>query len=262
MKYALVNNVRAEATKGTWGLCEQCGRVLVAKCGEKKIRHWAHKNEVQCDLWWENESEWHRRWKDHFPEDWQEYSFVDDSTGERHRADVRTKDGLVLEFQRSFIDMGERIEREQFYRNMLWVVDGTQRKRDYERFKRNIGEFKLTRKRGIYLVTNPEITFPTNWLGSNVPVIFDFMGLEEIRNASDIRLLLYCIHPRTRQEGSVLITGLNRNSFISSVRSGTFLKTDNDQQKREAASSSTNLKNRSNYIYDPRRGRFIRRPRL
>ena len=43
MKFALINNCRAEAAKGAKGICPSCGSELIAKCGEVKINHWAHK---------------------------------------------------------------------------------------------------------------------------------------------------------------------------------------------------------------------------
>ena len=42
-----------------------------------------------CDPWWENETEWHRAWKDQFPADWQEIVHHAED-GEKHIADVKT----------------------------------------------------------------------------------------------------------------------------------------------------------------------------
>ena len=43
MKFALINGDKAEATKGAKGFCPSCGSELIAKCGEVKVNHWAHK---------------------------------------------------------------------------------------------------------------------------------------------------------------------------------------------------------------------------
>ena len=59
-----------------------------------------------------------------FPEDWREVVHVDERTGEKHIADVKTPSGLVIEFQHSPLDYEEMISREAFYQNMIWVVDG------------------------------------------------------------------------------------------------------------------------------------------
>lgn len=69
MKFALINGDKAEATKGAKGVCPSCGSELIAKCGEVKVDHWAHKGNRNCDPWWENETDWHRSWKGNFPKD-------------------------------------------------------------------------------------------------------------------------------------------------------------------------------------------------
>src|SRR5450755_3676026 len=122
MKYALINGIRAEAKKGFKGTCPYCEAELIAKCGDVKINHWAHLENRNCDPWWEPETEWHRSWKNNFPEDWQEFPFKDRETNERHIADIHTNDGLIIEFQHSAINPNERIARERFYINMIWVI--------------------------------------------------------------------------------------------------------------------------------------------
>ena len=129
MKYALVNGESAEATKGTIGDCPNCGAELMARCGDLKIHHWAHKGNRTCDPWWENETEWHRSWKGNFAKEWQEVVHIDE-TGEKHIADVKTQNGWVMEFQHSFLQKTERQSRNTFYKKMVWVVNGTRRKND------------------------------------------------------------------------------------------------------------------------------------
>jgi competence protein CoiA len=132
MKYAFVNGEKQEATRGTVGYCINCGAEMVARCGEVKIHHWAHKAKRICDVWWENETEWHRAWKDIFPKECQEVvHFAQD--GEKHIADVKI-DGLVFEFQHSRIAPEERNVRTAFYRDIVWIVDGTRRKYDRQQF--------------------------------------------------------------------------------------------------------------------------------
>ena len=67
MKYALVCGKRTEASKGARGVCPSCRSDLVARCGNYRVNHWAHKGTRNCDTWWENETEWHRSWKNNFP---------------------------------------------------------------------------------------------------------------------------------------------------------------------------------------------------
>lgn len=103
MKYAIVNNQKVEAEKGLKGFCPICQQPVIAKCGTYKINHWAHKSIMHCDKWWENETEWHRQWKDTFPKEWQEIVSIDEKTGEKHIADIQTSSGMVVEFQHSNI---------------------------------------------------------------------------------------------------------------------------------------------------------------
>lgn len=104
---------------------------MVAKCGEIKVWHWAHKGARYCDAWWENETEWHRAWKECFPVHWQEIVHHAPN-GERHIADVKTDFGWVVEFQHSFLKPDERRSRDGFYPKLIWVVDARRRKRDLE----------------------------------------------------------------------------------------------------------------------------------
>ena len=137
MRFALVNGQRRTAEKGLTGICPACGGPVLAKCGEKKAHHWAHKR--QCSDTWATgkETDWHLGWKNCFPEAWQERILKDVQSGEKHIADILTEHNLVLEFQHSPIDPEERRARERFYsqdgRRMVWVVDCTQHQRDLKR---------------------------------------------------------------------------------------------------------------------------------
>ena len=136
MHLALIGNEKITATSGLKGLCPYCLKPVIAKCGNQRIHHWAHLNNKMCDTWWENETEWHRAWKNQFPIEWQEKILLDDSSGEKHIADIQSKHNLIIEFQHSHLNSEERIKRERFYKNMVWVVDGTRLKRDYSRFEK------------------------------------------------------------------------------------------------------------------------------
>jgi competence CoiA-like predicted nuclease len=78
----------------------------------------------ECDSWYENETEWHRVWKNHFSNEYQEVIKYDSLTNERHVADVynHVKE-VVIEFQHSSIDVREIEARENFYGRMIWVID-------------------------------------------------------------------------------------------------------------------------------------------
>jgi len=124
MQYALVNNVRTEPFKGASGICGGCGKKVIAKCGNIKLHHWAHTSTDKCDSWWENETEWHREWKSHFPVETREVTFHDPVINEYHRADVHNKNGITIEFQNSALTVEELTSRNAFYNKIVWVVNG------------------------------------------------------------------------------------------------------------------------------------------
>ncbi|MBL7874309.1 MAG: hypothetical protein JNL53_01520 [Cyclobacteriaceae bacterium] len=126
MKFGLdkTTRERIEPTLGQSATCPCCETELIPKCGQIKVHHWAHKKGHNCDPWWEPETEWHRNWKNKFPNDWQEIIKFDTSNNEKHIADiyVPTKE-LVIEFQNSPINKDELESRERFYKKMIWVVN-------------------------------------------------------------------------------------------------------------------------------------------
>ena len=155
MKYALVNGMKKTPEKGLKGQCQLCSADVVAKCGEIKVHHWAHKSKIECDKWWESETPWHRNWKNCFPYGWQEIIHYA-SNGEKHIADVKTPHGLVVEFQYSHISKEERDSRESFYEHIIWIVDCTRRKTDLEKFNAGTKYFNRTKMPNVYFVPHPE----------------------------------------------------------------------------------------------------------
>jgi len=70
------------------------------------------------------ETPWHRDWKKAFPSSFREVTFLDESLGQLHRADVHTPCGTTLEFQNSPICIEELKSREAFYPKLCWVLNG------------------------------------------------------------------------------------------------------------------------------------------
>jgi competence CoiA-like predicted nuclease len=245
MKFALVDNDKIEATKGAKGICPGCGSELIAKCGDIKLHHWAHKGNRNCDLWWENETEWHRQWKNNFLKEWQEVILRDELTGEKHIADIRTSYGVVIEFQHSHIDPQERIKRESFYKNMVWVVDGTRLKNDYKRLLKNKEDnFRKTGNKGIYLVSFTDECFPKAWLKSSVPIVFDFRGTESIKDINDMRNSLFCLYPRKVGQESILIT-MTHDFFREKTTNGEWVALMNNiSQFGQAMQNQLNIRQR------------------
>jgi competence protein CoiA len=123
MKYAIINNSKEEAKPKLIGFCPYCGEPVIAKCGTIKIWHWSHSNDSKCDPWHENETEWHRRWKNYFPIENQEILHYDKTSKEKHIADIKTNNGTVIEFQNSAISEHELKSREKFYGKMFWIIN-------------------------------------------------------------------------------------------------------------------------------------------
>ena len=230
MNFALIENNKIEANPNLKGMCPHCSQSVIAKCGKQRIWHWAHSSKTTCDNWWEPETEWHRTWKKNYPAEWQETSLLDERTGEKHIADVRTTHNLVIEFQHSPINPQERASREKFYKNMVWVVDGTRLKRDYHRFlKGKNNDFENTI---FYKTDNPEIFriefdfldwfLPTAWLESSVPVIFDYRGDGTMDDTEGIRNKLYCLFPQVGRYARV--AEITRKAFINTTTNGEWVK--------------------------------------
>ena len=215
MKYALVDGEKAEATKGTKGVCPFCSSELIAKCGEVKMHHWSHRKKC-TDRWWESETEWHRNWKDKFPKEWQEViHYAED--GEKHIADVKTRDGWVVEFQHSPIKPEERRSRTDFYKKLVWVVDGKTRKTDIKQFRNAVNESTFKYPSPILL----QVQYPWDyrlfkeWSGSESLVLLDF-GDDEIgyRDGYSSNESLWLIYPKL--PGDVIyLSPLSRTSFVS-----------------------------------------------
>ncbi|MCB4235886.1 hypothetical protein LDL59_14560 [Kaistella anthropi] len=120
------------------GFCPQCKSSVVAICGEINIWHWRHENIADCDNWSEGETEWHIKWKNEFPKDWQEIT-IENEYGIIHRADIKTPNGLVLELQNSPISTIDIENREYFYGKMFWLINA-------ENFKENIKKYSIVTK--------------------------------------------------------------------------------------------------------------------
>jgi len=224
MKYALICGKKTEATKGATGYCPSCNSEVIAKCGEKKINHWAHKGKRTCDPWWENETEWHRSWKGHFPIEWQEVVHKADN-GERHIADVKTDTGWTIEFQHSYLNPEERRARNAFYPKLVWVVDGLRRQRDKHQFQKVIQESSVLNQKPLIRRVNfpDECRLLSEWIESTTLVIFDF---HESKKSDDSTL--WILLPGISNT-SAYIMSISRLNFIMYMQDERFEKIFMDQ---------------------------------
>ncbi len=205
MKFAIVNGDRREPQKGLIATCVGCSHPMIAKCGDKRVHHWAHKNGELCDHWWEPETEWHRNWKDKFPVEWQE-SRHSAANGEIHIADVKTAKDWVLEFQYSAISPEERSSRIEFYPKLVWIVNGLRRKKDPEQF---FASLKLVKNvedcffRRAFDVVSDKGALLRDWSSMKVPIFFDF-GQSEV---------LWCLLP-IAENGKAIVVEVIRQVFV------------------------------------------------
>jgi competence protein CoiA len=207
MKFALVNGQRQEAQPNLLGKCPTCDHPMIAKCGEVNIWHWAHQGRRFCDAWWENETEWHRGWKGEFPVNWQEVVHQAE-TGEKHISDVRTDRGWAIEFQHSHLKPEERRSRDTFYPMLIWVVDGTRRKKDGAQFLRAWNEgTPVGANATIRRVFSDRCALLREWTDSTAPIFLDFGGTQ----------VLWWLFARSTH-GSAYVAPYPRAKFVESHR--------------------------------------------
>jgi len=235
MKFALVNDERIEASKGAKGECPSCGSELIAKCGEIVIHHWAHKKKCS-DHWWENETEWHRNWKNKFPNEWQEVIHRDES-GEKHIADVKTPDDWVIEFQHSAIKPEERRSRNNFYNKnsqLIWVVDCKRRKTDVKQFANEL-LYSFSTSNPKILEVYADSRLIKEWKNNDSYVFLDF-GDTEV-SGSDF----WCLCP-IAHNGVAFVTQISRSKFID------YLNTNNAFEKMFSEDIMKTLSNIKSHI--------------
>lgn len=178
MQFAILNGERTKPLKGLRAACPCCGELVIAKCGDFKVHHWAHLSRKMCDPWWETETDWHREWKEKFPESFREIVLFDEKTSEKHIADIKSHGNNIIEFQHSPISEEERISRETFYlqfgKNMTWVLDCSDRSFKFIFFQGFIsdGKFEMEANKEIHWFGRSKLFH--KWAGSKAFVLLDF----------------------------------------------------------------------------------------
>lgn len=124
MLFALVKNTLSPPSKGLNGKCPLCSESVISRCGEVNLHHWSHKKGTECDGWTEQETFWHKSWKECFPQRNREVIF--EKQNKKHFADIYTDDGIIIELQNSSISLETINQREIFYgEKMLWIINGS-----------------------------------------------------------------------------------------------------------------------------------------
>ncbi|HRK06596.1 MAG TPA: competence protein CoiA family protein [Pseudobdellovibrionaceae bacterium] len=209
MKFAQANGQREVAKPDLSGSNPVCERPVVSKCGEIKVWHRAHKGKCECDPWQDNEAEWHRVWKGHFPYDWQERIHTDENV-ERHIADVKIIKDWVLEFQHSYIELTELQVRNAFYKKLVWVADGTRRKRDKQQLFESLREVAQVSNpqspvRRDFKVLPNDSALIRDWSGGHAPIFVDFGSEDPV---------LWCLISKF-SEGEIYVLEFWRAGFIA-----------------------------------------------
>ena len=217
-EFALVNGKLQQARpelKDKGATCRFCGLRMIAKTGRKRIWHWAHKGEHPCD-YSRHESEWHSNWKERFPADWQEVDHPVEN-GKGFRADVKTDEGWVIEFQYSPIHPDVRQSRDDFYSKLVWVVYGARLDRDIEQFKNALKQGKQVDgsppDSPVWRTFSDKCVLLQDWADSNAPIFFDF-------DEEDVLWQVCYVTPN----GPVHVTTLSRFVFIMMLRTHKPLK--------------------------------------
>lgn len=117
-----------------------------------------------------------------------------------------------MEFQHSAIDPAERLARENFYVNMVWVVDCTRLSSDRPRIDANMPNWQRLPEGSVESCAVPSAYFPRRWLDSSVPVLFDFNGLATGPDADEQDHLI-CLMPE-RYFGDALYFPVRRTTLV------------------------------------------------
>ena len=185
MKFGLVNGKRVIAKPHVKGVvCPKCHTELIAKCGEIRVHHWAHKNKLQCDDWIEEDNEWRSRWLDAFPEDWQEP--VIERNGESHFADIQTPQNTIILLHQSHLTADIIQSRENFYQSPVWIINAGRYRNDVSRFLKSFEKAWIRGARSSLEKTDFKVisefnigkVFRKEYLQARSPVFFDYTTAE------------------------------------------------------------------------------------
>ena len=103
--------------------CPHCGGKVILKNGLINIPHFAHIQKDCGYFEYKGMSKWHLDWQSNFPQAQREVIKKCQETGEKHIADTVNARGTVIEFQNSSISLKEKLSRDSFYDEIIWVVN-------------------------------------------------------------------------------------------------------------------------------------------
>jgi competence CoiA-like predicted nuclease len=105
--------------------CCACDNILIAKKGKINLHHFAHKKNADCVIKRDNDCKtpWHILWQNIAKPEYLE-KFMG-KNGKMHIADIVNEKNITIEIQHSNLSPEEIENREEFYGNMIWILDGT-----------------------------------------------------------------------------------------------------------------------------------------
>ena len=226
MKFGLINGQRIVAKPGIRGVvCPKCRTELVAKCGEIRVHHWAHKNKLQCDDWIEDDNDWRSDWLKAFPEDWQEPLI--ECNGESHFADIRTPSNTIILLHQLHLTSETIRLREDFYQTPVWVVNSGRYKNEVTRFLRSFektwisGTGQSIGNTDVKKISefNVDKVFRKEWLTSQFPVFFDYTTTNGDKEHGYGCMLDYvwCLMPYSVQ-GFRILFKYSKNELIDKLK--------------------------------------------
>lgn len=102
---------------------------------------------------------------------------------------------------------------------MVWVVYGRRLTRDFPRFIKEHKFSPTELKPGIMNVDFADEYFPRNWLKNSVPVLFDFLSIDNPEGINTKRQSLYSLFP-SHDDFEAVFAIIPRKTFIKTVLNG------------------------------------------
>ncbi len=220
----IVFAMRSEKGHLPEAFCPCCKKPLLLRAGNVRRAHWAHLTAESCDEWWEKESEWRNKWVHKLCElPNVDIENVIEKDGAKHFYDARFNESLVVICRRKKIPANQLINREDFFGDMVWLVDG--RTSEYQEYVQFMYSRKRIKIEGILDGQMCKMWFYPNsrlfnrWRDSQRPVVFDFLS----HSNGEVEALL-CMLPRGQMHGFVFLV-FSRESFMEQLSNrGVFSK--------------------------------------
>lgn len=205
--------VRGEKGHAPEAFCPCCKKPLLLRAGEVRRAHWAHLTAESCDEWWEKESEWRNKWLHELCKSSNvDIENVIEKDGVKHFYDARYNESLVVICRRKKIPANQLVNREDFFGDMVWLVEGGMS--EYQEYIQFMYSPKRIKIEGILdeqmckMWFYPNTRLFSRWRDSLRPVVFDFLSASqgEVEN-------LLCMLPKGQVRGFVFLE-LSRKSFM------------------------------------------------